>query len=376
MYISRLQIDNILHDLSKKMVFLVGPRQVGKTSLAKKIGEQFSNTLYLNYDSYEDRTIIKNEQWLDSVDLIIFDELHKMKGWKNYLKGVFDTKAPKLKILVTGSARLETFRQTGDSLAGRFFVHHLLPFSLSELQDTNMSFGIEHLLQRGGFPEPLLADTDTESDRWRSLYADTLVSTDVLNFTNVQNIQALRYVFEILRSKVGSPVSYSSIARDIEVTPTTVKKYIQILHALYIVFLVKPYTYKVTRSILKEPKIYFYDNGLVKDEEGARLENFVAVSLLKHLRMKNDILGQNNTLSYLRTKEGREVDFAIIDSDNKLEKLIEVKNADASVSKNLRYFQERHGVPAEQIVKYVRQDKQIQNISVLQAERYLSRLSV
>lgn len=125
----RFQEAAILLDLKKKMVFLCGPRQVGKTWLAKKIASDFPKSVYLNYDRLEDREIIRREGWRSSAELLVLDEIHKMKGWKNYLKGVFDTRDPHLKILVTGSSRLEMFRHAGDSLAGRFFRHRLLPFS-------------------------------------------------------------------------------------------------------------------------------------------------------------------------------------------------------------------------------------------------------
>ena len=138
MIIHRFQQEKIHSDLQKKMVFIVGPRQVGKTWLAKKIAEKYNNAVYLNYDSIDDKKIIREKTWLPNTEIIVLDELHKMKGWKNYLKGLYDTKPENLKILVTGSARMETFRKSGDSLAGRFFVHHLLPFSLSELQSENM----------------------------------------------------------------------------------------------------------------------------------------------------------------------------------------------------------------------------------------------
>jgi predicted AAA+ superfamily ATPase len=160
----------ILEDLKKKIVFIVGPRQVGKTWLAKDIMHAYKNPLYLNYDNLEHRNTIKNYGWLSDVDLVVFDELHKMPKWKTYIKGVFDTKRDGLHILVTGSARMDAFRKAGDSLAGRFFVHHLLPFSLAEIDkviDTNTERieselnSLDLLLERSGFPEPLLA-TDGE----------------------------------------------------------------------------------------------------------------------------------------------------------------------------------------------------------------------
>ena len=369
----RKQKTQIIKDLEKKIVFLVGPRQVGKTWLAKQIGKEYKKTVYLNYDRFEDREIIKKEQWLEDIDLLILDELHKMKGWKNYLKGVYDTKPKSLKILVTGSARLETFRQSGDSLAGRFFVHHLLPFSLAELEKTGKRSNINKLISQGGFPEPYLATSGTEAARWRNQYVDGLIRTDILDFEKIDDFKAIRLVFELLRRKVGSPISYSSISGDVGVSPTTVKKYISILESLYIVFKITPYSKKIARSILKEPKIYFYDNGLVDGDEGIKFENFVATSLLKNVLAQNDYLGKRLSLHYLRTKEDKEVDFAVA-SENKVEDIIEVKLSDNEISKNLRYFADKYNLKASQLVKNLKREKMVEGIKVLKAEEYLKDL--
>lgn len=371
---NRQQTKQIIADLSKKIVFLVGPRQVGKTWLAKEIGKGYKKTVYLNYDRLEDCEIIRKEQWLEDTELLILDELHKMKGWKNYLKGVYDTKLESLKILVTGSARMETFRQTGDSLAGRFFVHHLLPLSLTELKKEKEELNIDKLLKRGGFPEPFLATTDVESDRWRAQYVDSLIRTDVLNFEKIDDLKAIQLVFELLRHKVGSSVSYASIAEDAHISPTTVKKYINILESLYIVFKVTPYSKKIARSILKEPKIYFYDNGLVIGDDGVKLENLVAVSLLKSVKGRNDYLGKSESLHYLRTKEKKEVDFALVDSDNQIFQILEVKLSDDNLSKNLKYFSESYNLPAVQLVNNLKREKSLGQIKIVKASNYLENL--
>lgn len=369
----RKQTDRILKDLNKKMVFLVGPRQVGKTWLSKAISTRFNHPAYLNYDRAEDRQIMKQESWPQDTDLLVLDELHKMRGWKNYLKGVFDTKDANLKILVTGSARLNTFRQAGDSLAGRFFVHRLLPFSLAEIKGSGSGISIERLIERGGFPEPLLAETDEEAHRWRSQYIDGLVRTDILDFETVHNFRAVQMVFELLRQRVGSPVSYSSIAEDVQISPATVKRYVNIFEALFIVFRVTPYSRSIARSILKEPKVYFFDTGLVAGDAGAKFENFAAVSLLKHAWAKSDATGKNCEVRYLRTKEGKETDFVLAE-DGKATGLIEAKLSDGEPDRNLRYFSEKYGLSGVQAVKDLKREKSFPGLDVVLAERYLENL--
>ncbi len=347
----RAQTEKILHDLEQKMVFIVGPRQVGKTWLAKDIAKNYPDALYLNYDDTKHRVIIRDTAWLSSTSLIIFDEIHKMKGWKNYLKGVFDTKEKHMHILVTGSARLDAHRRTGDSLAGRFFTHHLMPFSLSELKGTLHEGDLDRLLRRSGFPEPFLAKEDSDALRWRNMYSESLLREDVLDFASVDNLIAMRQIFNLLRHRVGSPISASALARDVGISPITVRRYISIFEALYMVFIVRPYTHKISRSILKEPKVYFYDHTLVEGDGGAQFENFIAVALLSRVLWDGDIIGAGGRLAFLKTKEGKAVDFAIVDEKNKLAEIIEVKLSDGSISPPLRFFAEKYGIPAVQVVK-------------------------
>ena len=372
-YMHRRQIAQIKRDLKKKMVFIVGPRQVGKTWLAREIGKEYKFPVYLSYDRAEDRAIIKSETWPQKTDLLILDELHKMKGWKNYLKGIFDTKEPQLNILVTGSARLDTFRKSGDSLAGRFFLHHLLPFSLSELNASKTSYPIERFIQRGGFPEPFLASRQQDADRWRSQYTEGLIRYDILDFEQVHNFQAIQMVLDLLRRKVGSPISYASIAEDVQISPATVKRYVEIFESLYIVFRVAPFSKNIARSILKEPKLYFFDTGLVIGDDGAKFENFVALSLLKHSLGESDRTGKKHSLGYLRTKDEKEVDFSLAE-DNKISRIIEVKLTDGTLSNNLIYFSKRYSFKATQLVKELKRERTIGEIEIVSAENFLKEL--
>lgn len=369
----RAQKQAIIRDLNKKMVLLAGPRQVGKTTLAKSIAEEFSSSLYLSYDRLADRKIIETESWLPSVELLILDEIHKMNNWKNYLKGVFDTKPPHQKILVTGSARLEIFNEVGDSLAGRYFLHRLMPLSPAECEQSNVQYSIDHFLERGGFPEPFFAETLTDANRWRLQYVDSLTRQDVLDFDNIHNIKAIQLVFELLRERVGSNVSYTSIAEEAHISPTTVKKYIEILEALYIVFRISPFSNNIARSLLKEPKIYFFDTGLVNGDEGARFENFVAGCLLKHVFGKIDYKAEIYSLQFLQTKEKHEIDFALVKS-KKIVQLIEAKLSDPNPSASLRYFHEKYNLPALQVVKNLKREKLEDAIQIREAKSLLKSL--
>lgn len=363
----------ILKDLEKKIVLLVGPRQAGKTWLAKDIARGFERTVYLNYDQALDRAIITSQSWLPSTELLIFDELHKMENWKNYLKGVFDTKPELMRVLVTGSARLDVYDQLGDSLAGRYFRHRLMPLSLAEVKQVAEPIDIDKLIVRSGFPEPYLAENDIEANRWRLQYVNSILSTDVFEIDKIYNIKSMQLVFNLLRNRVGTPVSYQSLAEDVSVSPITIKKYIQILEALFIVFRVTPFSKNIARSLLKEPKIYFFDTGLVQGDDGAKFENLVAVSLLKHVYAKTDYQAEEYYLNYLRTKDGQEVDFALVYKDE-IETILEAKLTDSALSRSLIYFHEKYNSPAIQLVKFLRNEFDKNGIKVLRAEYFLSNL--
>lgn len=381
----RYLYNQLIEDLKKKIVFVTGPRQVGKTFLAKQIMENFAHPQYLNYDNINDLRIINDTSWALNTDLIVFDEIHKMKNWKRYIKGVYDSKPEYQSILVTGSARLDTFRQTGDSLAGRYLHLRLNPVSVKEISPIipKAYDALELLNTFGGFPEPLLNAINLENEkatiesaRWKNQYYSDIIREDILEFSRIGEIKTMKTLLQLLRTKVGSPLSLNSIANDLQVSPNTIKKYVQILESLYIIFLVAPFHKNIARSILKEPKVYFYDTSFVEGDEGLKLENTCAISLLKHVQFLFDTKGENIKLNYVRTKDNKEVDFAIA-RNGELTQLIEVKLSDNKVSPSLKYFAERFkSVEAIQLVHNLKQNENRGGINIFRASDWLNELSV
>jgi uncharacterized protein len=365
-------------DLRKKMVFLVGPRQAGKTTLSQALIASLGAGQYLNYDVLEDRAVILARQWDRRTPLLVFDEIHKMPQWKSWLKGVYDGKLSEQQILVTGSARLDTFRQSGDSLAGRFFALRLHPISVREWcahTGASAEVALSHLLERGGFPEPCLAEALEDANRWRRQYFDGLIRNDVLEFSRVHELSAMRLFVELLRERVGTPLSLASIARDLQVAPTTLKRYLDILESLYIVFTVRPWHRNIARAIQQSAKVYFYDVGLVKGDAGLRFENLVATALLKHIEYLQDVKGKDVSLHYIRTKDEVEVDFALSE-DDQLSDLLECKLSDANPTRALIRFAEQFpAAKATQLVRDLRIEREVGSVQISMAANWLNKLA-
>ena len=368
--------DRVRTDLARKMVFLTGPRQVGKTTLSHQLVSELGGQ-YLNYDVPADRAIILHQRWNPQAPLLVLDEVHKMPNWKAWLKGVYDGKPTQQKLLVTGSARMDTFRQSGESLAGRFFGLRLHPISVREWCEQSGATpetALTHLLERGGFPEPCLAPDNEEAERWRRQYFDGLVRNDVLEFSRIHEVNGIRLFAQLLRSRVGSPLSLASMARDLALSPATLKKYLDILEALYIVFVVRPYHDNIARSVLQSPKVYFYDTGLVEGDDGLRFENLVATALLKHVQWQHDVQGKETALHYIRTKDGAEVDFALSEK-GRLTQLVECKLTDDKPHRALqRFAREQAPVDAVQVVRHLRHGYTLGEVRLAPGAEFLKEL--
>ncbi len=372
----------ILQDLPAKAIVVTGPRQVGKTTLSKQLMSAFADAQYLNWDVLGDRAILQRQSWNPRSGLLVMDEIHKMRAWKSWLKGVIDARPATQALLVTGSARMETFRQTGESLAGRYFAFRLHPISVREWceqQNVAPIIALDHLIARGGFPEPCLATDPTHAERWRSQYFTDLIREDVLEFSRLHEINTMRLFVELLRERVGSPLSLTSIARDLATSAVTLKRYLEILQALFIVFTVQPWHRNIGRAILQTPKVYFYDTGLVRGDMGVRFENAVAGMLLKHTHFLQDTTGADTALHYIRTKDAAEVDFAL-SNGGELTHLIECKRTDNKPHRALTRFASENAhrggrAEAVQLVHELRQEEHHQGVAIKDAAKWLATLA-
>ena len=333
----------VTQDLRRKMVFVGGPRQCGKTTMAKALLAKLAprDGLYLSWDSERGQRRLLAQEWLASDRLIVMDELHKFDHWKNWIKGVFDEKPSGQQILVTGSARLDVYRRGGDSLLGRYHYWRLHPFCLGELPEgMTLVEGTKRLLTLGGFPEPFLENDAAFARRWRRERVERVLSDDVRDLESLRNLSTLRLFVAALRQRVGSLIVMANLAQDLQVSAKTLVHWLDVLERMYLIFVVRPYVRNLPRAVQKPPKVYFYDNMDVLGDARARFENLVATHLLKRLQFYEDSTGYAFELCYVRDKEGREVDFVIV-KDGVAHALVEAKWSETDVSRSLRYYHER-----------------------------------
>ncbi len=317
------------------MVFLGGPRQVGKTTLAKRVIQDLKG--YLNWDIAEHREkILKGE--LPRSEILIFDELHKYRSWRNYLKGLFDLGPRKRKILVTGSARLDLYRFGGDSLQGRYHYLRLHPLSVAELKLKHANEFMS-LLELGGFPEPFLGGSSVEARRWSREYRTRLIREEIASLERIQDLGNLELLMLRLPDLVGNPLSLNALREDLQVSHKTLSSWVTVLERMYAIFRLSPIGAPKIRAVKKEQKHYHFDWSLVPDRP-CRFENLVASHLLKWVHFEQDTKGREVDLAYFRDVDGREVDFVITENKRPF-MLIECKWADESVSPSLRYLKNK-----------------------------------
>ena len=403
--ISRPLYETLWHELAaeKPMVFLVGPRQSGKTTFAKKIAMPYASSLYFNWDNLEDRKRLASTPYFfqevtrqnGAPPLIILDEIHKYNRWKNYLKGVYDGFSDRFQFLVLGSGRLNVYQKGGDSLAGRYRMLSLWPLTLAELAGHQARFADfrkhplrpasaspaihklwDHLAMTSGFPEPFSIGNRAGYQRWVTSYDQQLIRQDIRDLTAIKNLDQLEMLYALLPSKVGSLLSIDNLATDLHVAFNSVSDWIEVFESFYLVFRLSPWEKSIARSLRKSQKLYFMDYARLTDP-GARFENQVAVELWRAVASWNDRGWGRFKLHYVRTKDHEEVDFLLAESDKPF-LLIEAKLSDDAPDRSLLKFQKNLRVPAVQVVEKQHVYKILKNedldLLIISAARWLSTL--
>jgi hypothetical protein len=387
---TRYLVEPIVEDLGTKMVFVGGPRQVGKTTLARNlVAAHFRETAYFNWDKKNERVKMMAAEWPASAQLIVLDEIHKYRAWKRFVKGEFDTHRDKYRFIVTGSARMDIYRKGGDSLQGRYHHYRLHPFSVAELaglpapviepfKELSLPSAEQgeafHLLEkRGGFPEPLFAGSERALRRWHNERNERLFREDIKDVEFVRDLGNMQLLSDILPGKVGSLLSVNSLREDLEVSHRAVSHWLDILERFYYHFRIRPFTWSKIRSLKKEPKLYLWDWSEVPGE-AARFENMVAAHLLKLVNWLSDREGYKAELYFLRDTAKREVDF-LAAVDGKPWFAVEVKSQSEHLAPTLPYFRDRLSVPfCYQLLRKPGVDKISGGVRIVSADKFLAAL--
>jgi hypothetical protein len=319
-------------DLTRKMVFVAGARQVGKTTFARALPGASAG--YLNWDVPADRERIL-KRTLPAGSFWVFDELHKFRGWRNYLKGLWDGRPKGQRVLVTGSARLDFYRFGGDSLQGRYHLLRMHPLSVAELGVTSAA-DWRALRTLGGFPEPFFGGSARQARRWSTEHRNFLIRDELVSLERVDDIGRLELLALRLPELVGAPLSINSLREGLEVSHKTLTRWVTLLERLYALVLVPPFGSPRVRAIKKSPKHYHLDWTL-PSLPGASFENLVAIHLLKWVHYRQDVEGLDLELRYFRDVDGREVDFVVTDR-RKPVLIVEAKLDDVAVDPALRYL--------------------------------------
>jgi hypothetical protein len=388
MALARYLDSAIREDLEQKMVFVAGPRQVGKTTLAQQILASRPGGVYLNWDNREDRREIRAARWPGGPALVVLDELHKWRGWKGWLKGEFDKHRPATRFLVTGSARLDIYRRGSDSLQGRYHHYRLHPFSHNEAagmtapstdpgRELNFGTGlpdvVDQLVRFGGFPEPFLAGSARTHRRCQKERIERVFREDVRDLEAVRDISSIQLLADLLPERVGSPLSLNALREDLESSHRSLTHWMEVLERLYYVVRLRPFEDSRVRSLRKMPKAYLWDWTEVQ-APGPRFENLIALHLLKFCHYLQDRDGFQVELRYLRDRAGREVDF-LATLDRKPWFAVEAKLSEAAIDPSLLHFRDRLKVPfAYQVVLQATRDFVQDGVRCLPAAKFLSAL--
>jgi len=368
--------DPVHEDLKNKMVFIGGPRQVGKTTFALTFLAEHNekHPAYLNWDNVLTRSALLRGELPPNEDIIVLDEIHKFARWRNLVKGFFDTKKSDVSFIITGSARLDYYSKGGDSLQGRYHYYRLHPFSIPEFSSHPSESDVESLLKFGGFPEPLLRAEEKFWRRWQRERLQRVIYEDIRDLENIKEISILELLAEELPNRVGAPLSIKKLKELLQVAHETVERWLKIFERMYYCYRIPPYGPAKVRAVKKEQKLYLWDWSTVPDP-GPRFENFVASQLLKYCHFMEDTQGYHMDLRFIRDTDKREVDFVVLKEVRPMF-AVECKSGEKNINPSLFYFMERTSIPKFYQVHQGRKDYEKNGVRVIPVHTFCNELGL
>jgi predicted AAA+ superfamily ATPase len=366
----------VKEDLKETMVFVGGPRQVGKTTFALTYLPEASEKqpAYLNWDNIAIRSALLKGELPPNEKIIVLDEIHKFARWRNLVKGFYDTGKSEISFIITGSARLDYYSNGGDSLQGRYHYYRLHPFSLPELRADADKRDVQDLLKYGGFPEPLLRAEEKFWRRWQRERLHRVIYEDIRDLENIKEISLLELLAEELPNRVGAPLSVKNLKELLQVAHETVERWLKIFERMYYCYRISPYGPPKIRAVKKEQKLYLWDWSLISDI-GAKFENLIASQLLKYCHLIEDIEGFRMELRFIRDTDKREVDFVVL-KDGRPQFAVECKSGEKNINPALYYFMERTPIPKFYQVHQGRKDFEKNGVRVLPLQTFCKELGL
>ncbi len=368
--------NSVDEDLKSKMVFVGGPRQVGKTTFALTFltGQSEKHPAYLNWDNILIRSVLLRGELPPNESIIVLDEIHKFARWRNLVKGFYDARKSEISFIITGSARLDYYSKGGDSLQGRYHYYRLHPFSLREINTDPSQGDVQRLLKYGGFPEPFLMAEEKFWRRWQRERLQRVIYEDIRDLENIKEISLLELLAEELPNRVGAPLSVKKLKELLQVAHETVERWLKIFERMYYCYRIPPYGSPKVRAVKKEQKLYLWDWSIVPDS-GPRFENFIASQLLKYCHLMEDTEGFRMDLRFIRDTDKREIDFVVL-KDGRPMFAVECKSGEKNINPALFYFMERTPIPKFYQVHEGRKDYEKNGVRVLPVQIFCKELDL
>ncbi|RLC29734.1 ATP-binding protein [Candidatus Woesebacteria bacterium] len=368
--------NSVDEDLKSKMVFVGGPRQVGKTTFALTFLSEPSekHPAYLNWDNILFRSALLRGELPPNESIIVLDEIHKFARWRNLVKGFYDARKSEISFIITGSARLDYYSKGGDSLQGRYHYYRLHPFSLREINTDPSQSDVQRLLKYGGFPEPFLMAEEKYWRRWQRERLHRVIYEDIRDLENIKEISLLELLAEELPNRVGAPLSVKKLKERLQVAHETVERWLKIFERMYYCYRIPPYGSPKVRAVKKEQKLYLWDWSIVPDS-GPRFENFIASQLLKYCHLMEDTEGFRMDLRFIRDTDKREIDFVVL-KDGRPMFAVECKSGEKNINPALFYFMERTPIPKFYQVHEGRKDYEKNGVRVLPVQIFCKELDL